>query len=133
MVAPAVDITKIFFSRLKPQQQREALRRGRLRLPSGYLASGAVTLTTRFMETAKPFCLLDKLHKLDVRCPIRILHGARDAVVPAEVSQALLEKLPASDLVLSIIKDGDHRLSRPADLVRMVAAVEELLALEKDL
>ena len=62
-----------------------------------------------------------------------VLCCAQDAVVPAEVSQALLEKLPASDLVLSIIKDGDHRLSRPADLVRMVAAVEELLALERDL
>jgi pimeloyl-ACP methyl ester carboxylesterase len=59
--------------------------------------------------------------------PARILQGARDEAVPWTHAHELVAALPGDDVVFTLIKDGDHRLSRPQDLERLTAAVEELL------
>ena len=58
--------------------------------------------------------------------PVRILQGGADPDVPWRHALALAEAMEAKDLVFSLISDGDHRLSRPQDLRRLVAAVEDL-------
>jgi len=58
--------------------------------------------------------------------PVRILQGARDDSVPWTHAHELVGALPGGDVVFTLIKDGDHRLSRPQDLQRLVAAVEEI-------
>jgi pimeloyl-ACP methyl ester carboxylesterase len=59
--------------------------------------------------------------------PARILQGARDDAVPWTHAHELVAALPGEDVVFTLIKDGDHRLSRPQDLERLIAAVEELI------
>ena len=59
--------------------------------------------------------------------PVRILQGARDESVPWTHAHELVGALAGDDVVFTLIKDGDHRLSRPQDLERLVAALEELL------
>jgi pimeloyl-ACP methyl ester carboxylesterase len=59
-------------------------------------------------------------------CPVHILQGMRDPDVPYQHALKLLEHLPADDVVLTLIRDGDHRLSRPQDIDRMLAAVKAL-------
>jgi dipeptidyl aminopeptidase/acylaminoacyl peptidase len=56
---------------------------------------------------------------------VRILQGAQDADVPWRHAFALTERLPGDDVVLTMIRDGDHRLSRPQDIARILAAVAE--------
>ena len=63
---------------------------------------------------------------IDVGCPVRILQGAKDPDVPWKHAFALAHRLPADDVVLTVIQDGDHRLSRPQDIARIIAAVEEI-------
>ena len=63
---------------------------------------------------------------IDVGCPVRILQGAQDRDVPWKHALALAHRLPADDVVLTVIQDGDHRLSRPQDIARIIAAVEEI-------
>jgi pimeloyl-ACP methyl ester carboxylesterase len=58
--------------------------------------------------------------------PVRILQGERDASVPWTHAHELVGALSGDDVVFSLIKDGDHRLSRPQDLERLIAAVEEV-------
>jgi pimeloyl-ACP methyl ester carboxylesterase len=63
---------------------------------------------------------------IEVGCPVRILQGAQDPDVPWRHAFALAHRLPADDVVLTMIQDGDHRLSRPQDIARIVAAVAEI-------
>ena len=57
---------------------------------------------------------------------MRILQGAQDPDVPWQHAFALAHRLPAEDVVLTMIQDGDHRLSRPQDIARIMAAVAEM-------
>ncbi len=52
--------------------------------------------------------------------------GAKDPDVPWQHAFALTHCLPSDDVVLTLVQDGDHRLSRPQDIARMLAAVSEL-------
>ena len=63
---------------------------------------------------------------IDVGCPVHILQGAQDPDVPWRHAFALVQRLPAEDVVLTMIQDGDHRLSRPQDIARIIAAVSEM-------
>ena len=63
---------------------------------------------------------------IEVGCPVRILQGAQDPDVPWRHAFALAHRLPADDVVLTVIQDGDHRLSRPQDIARIIAAVAEI-------
>ena len=61
-------------------------------------------------------------------CPVRLLHGQADPDVPHEVSLSLAAALHSAQVQITLIKDGDHRLSRPADIALILRAVEELAA-----
>ena len=60
---------------------------------------------------------------IDTHCPVHILQGLADPDVPASHALKLASHLPADDLTVSLIPDGDHRLSRPQDLDMIVSAV----------
>jgi dipeptidyl aminopeptidase/acylaminoacyl peptidase len=59
---------------------------------------------------------------------VHILQGLLDTDVPSRHAAALVSRLASDDVVLTLVKDGDHRLSRPEDLARLEAAVEGVMA-----
>nr|WP_251567108.1 alpha/beta hydrolase [Erythrobacter sp. 3-20A1M] len=61
-----------------------------------------------------------------IRCPVRLLHGQADRDVPWETSLRLAERIESPDVVVTLVKDGDHRLSRDADIARLIGTVETL-------
>jgi pimeloyl-ACP methyl ester carboxylesterase len=61
-------------------------------------------------------------------CPVRLLHGQRDADVPWEISLRLAEALRSDDVQVTLVKDGDHRLSRDKDIALLLGQVETLIA-----
>ena len=63
---------------------------------------------------------------VQIACPVRILQGGQDPDVPWRHALALSEAMTGGDVVFTLIKDGDHRLSRPQDLARMIAAVVDV-------
>jgi pimeloyl-ACP methyl ester carboxylesterase len=63
---------------------------------------------------------------IETGCPVHILQGMEDPDVPFAHALKLVEHLPADDVVITLIRDGDHRLSRPQDIARIVAAVQSL-------
>ena len=59
--------------------------------------------------------------------PVRLLHGQRDPDVPWQLALRIAERLESDDVRVTLIKDGDHRLSRPQDLALLIGTVDELI------
>ncbi len=59
-------------------------------------------------------------------CPLRILHGMRDEDVPWQTALSLAERIESRDVEVTLVKDGDHRLSEPDDLARLFDTVTRL-------
>jgi len=62
-----------------------------------------------------------------VNCPVRLLHGQRDQDVPWQISLQLAEALRSDDIQVTLLKDGDHRLSRERDIALLLQQVWGLL------
>ena len=122
-IASAPDFTEdLIWSTLKPEQRLELLDDEVLRLPSEYGEPTPITL--RLIDEARRHLLLRGPIRLG--CPVRLIHGMMDADVPWVTSVRLAERLAGPDVRLTLIKDGDHRLSRDQDIVLMLQAVAEL-------
>ena len=59
-------------------------------------------------------------------CPLRILQGMRDEDVPWQTALSLAERIESSDVEVTLVKDGDHRLSEPHDLARLFDTITRL-------
>ena len=124
-IASAPDFTEeLIWKKLPPPVLAELTRTGRWHEPSRYGADLPITLA--LIEEGRRHLLLDR--PIDIRCPVRLLHGMADPDVPWRWSLRIAEKLATADAVVTLVKDGDHRLSREEDLRRIEAAVAELSA-----
>ncbi len=123
-IAAAPDFTEILMWAAMPFTARETLmREGRIMAPSPY---GAPTPITRaLIEDGRRHLLLEQ--PIPLTCPVRLLHGQADADVPWEVSLRLAEQITGGDVVVTLVKDGDHRLSRPSDLALLGETLGGLL------
>ena len=125
LIAAAPDFTERMLLGGLSAEDRAALQRdGRLERPSQYSPEPSV-FTWKLIEEGRNHLLLDKPLKLP--CPVRLLHGQSDPDVPWEYSLQIARHLEAPDVISTFVKGGDHRLSTPADIGRLIAAVEELL------
>ena len=68
------------------------------------------------------------LSNLYISRPVRLLHGMLDAALPWQTSLRLAERLASRDVVVTLVKEGDHRLSKEADLARLAATLDEMLS-----
>jgi pimeloyl-ACP methyl ester carboxylesterase len=123
LIAPAVDFTEeLMWKRFTPEIKRELEETGVWKRPSQY-SDEPYLVTRQLIEDGRHNLLLGGM--IETGCPVRILQGVEDPDVPWQHAKALVARLACDDVVLTLIKDGDHRLSRPEDIVRLIAAVEE--------
>ncbi len=123
LIAPAVDFTEVLmWQKFPPQLQRAILEQGFLARPSQY-SSEAYVITRGLIEEGRSHLLLGGM--IETGCPVRILQGVEDPDVPWDHAVELVSHLAQDDVVLTLVKDGDHRLSRPEDIERLIAVVEE--------
>jgi pimeloyl-ACP methyl ester carboxylesterase len=126
LIAAAPDFTERMLLGGLSAEDRAALQRdGRLERPSQYSPEPSV-FTWKLIEEGRNHLLLDKPLKLP--CPVRLLHGQSDPDVPWEYSLQIARHLDAPEVISTFVKGGDHRLSTPADIARLIATVEELLS-----
>ncbi|APH74421.1 alpha/beta hydrolase [Aquibium oceanicum] len=124
LVAPAPDFTvELMEPKLKAAQKRALLEKGYFEEPSEYGPEPNV-YTRALIEDGRLNRVLDGV--IETHCPVTILQGMKDPDVPYTHAQKLVEHLPADDVTLSLIRDGDHRLSRPEDLDLLIRSVEEM-------
>ena len=123
LIAPAPDFTEqLMWNGFPPEVKQEIENKGVWLRPSEY--GEPYPITRALIEEGRNHLLLGSA--IDLGCPVRILQGAQDPDVPWQHAFALAQRLPTDDVVLTMIQDGDHRLSRPQDIARMIAAVAEI-------
>ena len=122
LIAPAVDFTEVLmWQRFPPKVKNEIETSGVWLRPSEY--GEPYPITQRLIEEGRNHLLLGGM--IETGCPVRILQGVQDPDVPWNHAVALTSRLAQDDVVLTLVKDGDHRLSRPEDIERLVKAVAE--------
>jgi pimeloyl-ACP methyl ester carboxylesterase len=122
LIAPAPDFTEeLMWKGFSPEVKQEIETNGVWLRPSQY--GEPYPITRALIEEGRNHLLLGRA--IEVGCPVRILQGAQDPDVPWRHAFALAHRLPSDDVVLTMIQDGDHRLSRPQDIARIIAAVNE--------
>jgi pimeloyl-ACP methyl ester carboxylesterase len=125
LIAPAPDFTEeLMWKGFSPEIRHEIETRGVWMRPSEYGDSSPYPITRALIEEGRNHLVLGG--SIEVGCPVRILQGAQDPDVPWRHAFKLAHRLPADDVVLTMIQDGDHRLSRPQDIARIIAAVAEI-------
>lgn len=123
LVNPAQDFTeKLMWPGLADHERQAILREGETVITEEGL--GSYILTRRMFEEARDWLLLDGI--IDIKAPIHVLQGRADDVVPWRHQVELSERLTGGDVRLDLIEGGDHRLSTPRDLERLVEAVETM-------
>jgi pimeloyl-ACP methyl ester carboxylesterase len=124
LIAPAVDFTEVLMGKeLSPEARREIEEKGVYLRPSAY-SPEPYPITRNLIEEGKRHLLLGGT--IQTGCPVHVLQGMRDPDVPWRHALTLMEHLSGDESVITLIKDGDHRLSREEDLARLVAAIEGL-------
>ena len=123
LIAPAPDFTEeLMWKGFSPEARRDIETKGVWLRPSEY--GEPYPITRALIEEGRNHLLLGSA--IEVGCPVRILQGKQDPDVPWQHAFALAHRLPSDDVVLTMIQDGDHRLSRPQDIARIIAAVAEI-------
>lgn len=123
-VAAAPDFTEnLMWEAMSFAERRQVMETGEIMVPNPY--GGAYPVTRALIEDGRTHLLLGGPVALD--CPIRLLHGQRDAEVPWEIALRIAERVDTPDVRLVLVKDGDHRLSRPEDLLLLRQIVGDLL------
>jgi pimeloyl-ACP methyl ester carboxylesterase len=124
LIAPAVDFTEeLMWRRFTPAIKQELEEKGVWERPSEY-SPEPYMITRALIEEGRSHLLLGGM--IETGCPVRILQGVEDPDVPWQHAVELVSRLASDDVVLTLVKDGDHRLSRTEDIERLIAAVAEL-------
>lgn len=124
LIAPAPDFTqKLMWPKFSEAQRQTILREGQLVEPSPYDPEPTI-ITKKLIDDGKNHLILDDL--IETACPVRILQGVADPDVPYTHALKLLDSLAGEDVVMTLIKDGDHRLSRDQDLDALVRVLDAL-------
>lgn len=123
MIAPAPDFTeKLMAPEMTAADRAELERTGVWLRPSDY--GEPYPITRDLLEDGARWSILPG--PVNVDAPVRILQGGADPDVPWRHALELAQAIRGDDVVFTLVKDGDHRLSRPQDLARLIAALDEL-------
>lgn len=124
-VAPAPDFTeRMLHEEFSPAQHAQLAQQGYIERPSDY-ADSPYYISRLFLDEARDHLLLNQ--SLPIEVPVRLIHGQADADVPWSTSLRLAECLQSTNVEISFIKGGDHRLSSSADLDRLCQSLRALL------
>jgi pimeloyl-ACP methyl ester carboxylesterase len=125
LIAPAVDFTEALIWAKAPDEARRAImEKGAWRRPSPY-SSEPDCFTRTLIEDGRKHLLLGDM--IRTRAPTVVLQGMQDEDVPFAHALALMQRFGGDPATLTLINDGDHRLSRPQDLQLLSDALGRML------
>ena len=125
LIAPAPDFTdRLESQELTPAQRLTLEKDGIVYQPSAY--GDPLPFSRALIERSATYLVMKS--KIPITCPVRILHGMKDASVPWQLSLKLVDQLASEDVRLIYVKDGDHRLSAPQDLALLEQILGTLLS-----
>ena len=122
-IAAAPDATEMMWAEFDADVRATLERDGVYHAPSDY-GDGPYTIAMKLIEEGRQQLILDR--PIEISCPVRLLQGMQDPDVPWRHALRIAAALTADDVVLTLVKQGDHRLSQAADIARLCATVEDL-------
>jgi alpha-beta hydrolase superfamily lysophospholipase len=126
LIAPAPDFTaELVEPAMTDEQRHELAEQGYFEIPSDYVDEPYI-YTRDLIEDGRANLMMSA--PIDTHCPVHILQGMQDESVPHSHALKLVGLLPADDVTLSLVPDGDHRLSRPQDIDLLISAVRDMAA-----
>lgn len=127
-IAAAPDFTeRLMWQAMAPAERAALQRDGVLPVPSQY--GDAYPITLQLIEEGREHLLLDA--PIGLNCPVRLLHGQQDPDVPWELALRTAAAIISDDVQVTLVKDGDHRLSRPEDLMLLRRILAPLLGQDR--
>jgi hypothetical protein len=126
LIAPAADFTEALMKPALPPQALQALAAEGVWAAPEEFGEGGYPISRRLLEDGARWSILPG--PVPIRCPTRILQGGRDTAVPWRHALELANAIEGEEVVFTLVKDGDHRLSRPQDLLRLTETLDELLS-----
>jgi alpha-beta hydrolase superfamily lysophospholipase len=124
LIAPAIDMTeRLMWARFSDKARAKLMDEGLIYDPSQYDPEG-YPITKALIEDGRTHLMLDS--PIDINVPVRILHGQQDDAVPWQLSLELSDQLATPDVELHLMKNGDHRLSEPHEIARLIELIEAL-------
>ena len=124
LIAPAVDFTEaLIWAKASKAARRAIIEQGAWARPSPY-SPEPYRITRALIEDGRRHLLLGAT--IRTHCPVRVLQGMQDEDVPYRHAMTLVEHIAGDPVTLTLVKDGDHRLSRPEDLALLISAIEGL-------
>lgn len=121
LIAPALDFTeRLMWDAFSDEVKAEIMDKGKWMRPSSY--DGPYPITRKLIEEGRHHLLLDK-DLIEFECPVHILQGRLDEDVPLDHAMELVTRLASDDVTLSVVHDGDHRLSREHDIALLLESV----------
>jgi pimeloyl-ACP methyl ester carboxylesterase len=126
LIAPAFDMTRaLMWDRWSKKRRKEFAETG-LHFERSEYSAEPYPITRALIEDGDRHLLAGRL--VDVGCPVHILQGREDRDVPWQHAAALVSRLASDDVVFTVVKDGDHRLSRPEDIERLERVLAAMVA-----
>lgn len=125
-VAAAPDFSEdLMWEKFSAEQRRSLIEAGELWLANDHEPDKPWRLTRGFIEDGRNHLLLRDI--VNLHCPVRLIHGQKDADVPWQTALRIADAVVGDDVEITLVKDGDHRLSRDQDLERLRRVVATLL------
>jgi pimeloyl-ACP methyl ester carboxylesterase len=125
LLAPAVDMTKdLMWDTMRPATRKKLKKDGFIETPSSYSPEPDV-ITRVLIEDGEKHLFGEQ--PIEAGCPVHVIQGMQDEDVPWAHATKLMERFAFDDAVLTLVRDGDHRLSRPEDIDRLIGAVSAMI------
>ena len=125
LIAPAPDFTaELIEPNLTDAEKTSLAERGYFEEPSEYSPEPNI-FTRALIEDGRDNLVMTG--PIETGCPVHILQGMLDPDVPYTHALRLMEHMPADDVVMTLIRDGDHRLSREEDITKLKRAIDAML------
>ena len=125
-IAAAADFTETLMWQRYPEEVRETLRSDGVYFQPTPYEEGPYVITMKLIEEGREHLLLTR--PIDITCPVHLIQGMLDDAVPWRHALAITENLASEQVTLTLVKDGDHRLSRDEDLARLMHTLDTVCA-----
>lgn len=128
-LAAAADFTIDVWNSFSEKQKKEIREKSVIYTPNGWTEEGDPWALSLF-EDAEKYLLLKEKDSLDIRCPITLIHGAKDDCVPVETPFKIMNSVKSVNVKVIVLKESGHRLSAPSELRILENELSELLSAE---
>ena len=124
LIAPATDMTELMLTQMPKKYQKLLEKQGFVDTPSEY-STDPYRINQALIEDGRQHLLFGRA--IELGAPVTILQGAKDKDVPKEQALKLVQHLLTDPVTLTLVPDGEHRMSRPEDLALLEKAIEQII------